>query len=40
MDDKHLSALHKADRAYIWKRRAGLVFALLLALVVAGMVAL
>ena len=34
--DKHLSALHKADRVEVWKRRAGLVFALFLALSVAG----
>jgi hypothetical protein len=36
----HLNEVHKADRAWIWKRRAGIVFAVLLALVMAGVLGL
>jgi hypothetical protein len=38
--DPELKRDHKADRAYIWKRRAGVVFAVLLALVMAGVLGL
>jgi hypothetical protein len=36
----YLTENHKADRAWIWKRQAGIVFAVFLALVMAGVLGL
>lgn len=36
----HLTQSHKSDRAWIWKRRAGIIFAVFLALVMAGVLGL
>jgi hypothetical protein len=39
-NNEDIARHHKADRAWIWKRRAGIVFAVFLALVMAGVLSL
>jgi hypothetical protein len=38
--EHRLTEAHKADRAWMWKRRSGIVLAVLLALVMAGVLGL